>query len=79
MFILILIFYLHVLDNNDEMIHRHKMLNSSNNRKSKFLSQFNLYVLKKSSNFANEEKTKTNEDTNKINKFKYFEKNLVVF
>ena len=38
-----------------------------------------MYVLKKLLNFANEKKAKVKKDTNKIDKFEYFKKNLIVF
>ena len=38
-----------------------------------------LYVLRKSLNFANEKRAKVNRNTNKINEFKYFKRNFVVF
>ena len=79
MFVLMSIFRSYVFNDNDEMIHRHKMLNSLNDRKFKFLSQFNLYVLKKSLNFANKRKARINKSTNKIKKFEYFRKNFINF
>ena len=73
------IFRSYVFNNNNEIIYCHKMLNLSNNQKFKFLSQFNLYVLKKSFNFASEKKARVNKSINKINKFEYFRRNFVIF
>ena len=47
MFILMSIFHLYVFNDNNKMIHRHKMSNSLNNRKFELLLQLNFYILKK--------------------------------
>ena len=78
MSVLTLIICLYVLDDNNKMIHYHKMSNLSNNRKFEFLSHFNLYILKKLLNFVNEERARINKNMNKVNKFKFFKRNLVV-
>ena len=79
MFVLISVFRLYMFNDNDKVIHCHKILNLLNNWKFEFLSQLNLYILKKLLNFANEKKAKVKKDTNKIDKFEYFKKNFIVF
>ena len=73
------IFRSYIFNNNDEVIYHHKLLNLSNDRKFEFLSQFDLYVLKKLLNFTNEKRAKVNKDTNKVNEFEYFKKKFIVF
>ena len=68
----------HVLDDNDEVIHRHKVPSSSSNRESEFLPQLDLYVLKRSSDLANGGRARADGGTNKVDRFGYFGKDLVV-
>ena len=77
-FVLMSILHSYILDDNNEMIHRHKMSNLLNDWKFEFFLQFDLYILKRSLNFANEERVKVNKDTNKRYKFEYFKKDLVI-
>ena len=68
----------HVLDDNDEVIHRHKVPDSSSDRKFEFLSQLGLYVLKRSLNLVNEGRARIDRGTNKVDGFGYFRRDLVV-
>ena len=68
----------HVLDDNDEVVHRHKVPGFSSDRKSEFLPQLGLYVLGRSLDLANGGRARVDRGTNKVDGFGYFRRDLVV-
>ena len=68
----------HMLDDNDEVVHRHKVPGSSSGRKSEFLPQLGLYILGRSLDLANGGRARVDKGTNKVDGFGYFRRDLVV-
>ena len=68
----------HVLDDNDEVVHRHKVPGSLSGQKSEFLLQLSLYVLGRSLDLTNGGRARVDRGTNKVDGFRYFRRDLVV-